>query len=131
MIRIKCLRLTLAKPRVAQARSLDPMITRPAIAKPLTYLDAIIAVLMVVSLGWLMHASFRAAAEAVRLYGHNVDSGAIEGITAALYCAPNALLFTIAAVAMWRVWPVRWFAQGIAIVWLIGPVMFAVFGKGV
>jgi hypothetical protein len=110
---------------------LDPLITRPAIVKPLTYLDAIVAVLMVASLGWLLHASSRAAAEAIRLYGHNVDSGAIEGITATLYCAPNAVLFAFAAVAMWRAWRIRWFAQGIAIVWLIGPVMFATFAKGV
>jgi hypothetical protein len=107
------------------------MITRSAIAKTLTYLDAIVAVVMVVSLGWLIHASSRAAAEAIRLYGHNVDSGAIEGITATLYCAPNAVFFAIAAVAMWRGWRIRWFAQGLAILWLIGPAMFAVFDNGV
>ena len=74
------------------------MNVRLRIDQPLMFLDAIVAVLMAVGAGYLLYVSREAAADAVRMYGHNVDSGAVESIAGGLYCVPNVALFTI---AMW------------------------------
>jgi hypothetical protein len=47
------------------------------------------------------------AADAVRRYGQNVDSGIFQYLIATLYCAPNAVFFAIAGVAMRSRWRVR------------------------
>jgi hypothetical protein len=43
-----------------------------------------------------------AAAEAVHLYGHNVDSGAYLIVIAIVFFAPAAVLFGLASVALFR-----------------------------
>jgi hypothetical protein len=105
------------------------MITRNT--KFVTSLDAVIAVTMALGSVWFFRASFGAAAEAKRLYGHSIDAGAIEGITAMMYFLPNAALFLIASAAIWWQWRIRWLVQIIAVCWLIGPVIFAIVDSGV
>ena len=91
----------------------------------LMFLDAIVAVIMAVGAGYFYYISSEAAAEAVRLYGHNVDSGALESIAGGVYCVPNIALFTLSSIAMWRRWRLRWLAQSSAVFWLIGPIVLA------
>jgi hypothetical protein len=73
---------------------------------------------------WYLYASKEAATRAVRLYGHNVDAGAIEGITAICYFIPNAVLFASASLSVWRRWPIRWVVQAVAAVGLLGPILW-------
>jgi hypothetical protein len=101
------------------------MSVRPSLDQPLMYADAFVAVLMAVGAGWLFYFSREAAAEAVRLYGRNVDSGALEATAAGLYCVPNVALFTLSSIAMWRRWRLRWLAQASALFWLVGPIVLA------
>jgi hypothetical protein len=65
----------------------------------------------------------RAAEEAVRTYGHNVDSGAYIELFGALFFVPAVLLFAIAGAAFWRSWRVRWILQAGAAAWLALPVI--------
>jgi hypothetical protein len=54
------------------------------------------------------------AADAVRRYGHNVDAGAVEYVTALLYAMPVALSLAFAAFGLWRVWRIRWYIHWLA-----------------
>jgi hypothetical protein len=71
------------------------------------FVDGGLALICVTLCGWLVRVSNEAAADAVRRYGYNVDSGALEWIAAVVYCAPVALLFSLAAVSLWRGWRIR------------------------
>ena len=97
---------------------MEPSISRERV---LAWIDTAAAILLATCAGWLIYISNEAAAEAVRRYGHNVDSGALTYTVAILYFAPNALLFGIAAITMARSWPLRWFAQWGAATCLIAP----------
>ena len=99
------------------------MNARPSFERLLMYLDASVALIMVVGAGYLFYLSREAAAEAVRLYGRNVDSGALAAVAVGLYCVPNVALFTLSSFAMWRRWRLRWLAQASAVFWLVGPVV--------
>jgi hypothetical protein len=68
-----------------------------------------------------MRASRLAAEQAVRLYGHNVDSGAYEYMAGLLYLAPGAILFLLAAVALFKHWRSSGFLYGIAWGWIVLP----------
>jgi hypothetical protein len=105
--------------------SLGRMNERPRTDQSLMFMDAIVAVIMAVGAGYFFYISREAAAEAVRLYGRNVDSGALESIGGGLYCVPNVALFTLSSIAMWRRWRLRRLAQSSAMFWLIGPVCFS------
>jgi hypothetical protein len=89
--------------------------------KVLAYFNGAIAIIALAGVVWFRHAGHVSAAQAAIEYGHNVDSGAIEGLVASVYFAPLVVLFLIASIAMWRGIRERWWAQGIALVWLIVP----------
>jgi hypothetical protein len=72
---------------------------------------------------WLMWVSNQEAADAVRRYGHNVDSGALELIAAVVYFVPVALLFSSAAVSLWRGWRIRWYAHWFAVAGAVVPLL--------
>ena len=80
----------------------------PTRNRSLTKFDGAVAVFFGVLCGWAIHESYAAAQDAIRRYGHNVDSGALVGALAILYLGPVALLFGLAAAAMWRNWRLRW-----------------------
>jgi hypothetical protein len=71
----------------------------------------------------LLWLSNEAAADAVRRYGHNVDSGALEFVAAVLYLAPVALLFSSAAITLWRGWRIRWYAHWFAVAVAVVPLL--------
>jgi len=86
-------------------------------------MDGGLALLCVTLFGWLVRASNEAAADAVRRYGHNVDSGALEWIAAFVYCVPVALLFSLAAFSLWRGWRIRWYAHWFAVAGGVLPLL--------
>jgi hypothetical protein len=65
----------------------------------------------------------RAADEAIRTYGHNVDSGAYIILFGVIFFLPASLLLTIAGTAFWRHWRGRLVLQVIAVAWLLLPVI--------
>ena len=87
--------------------------------------DAICASAFVALGGWLLYASnsaAAAAAAAVRDYGRNVDSGAIESMVAGLYCAPVAVAFGVAAAALYGDWRIKWYLHWLAVLIAVVPV---------
>jgi hypothetical protein len=62
-----------------------------------------------------------AAEEAVRLYSHNVDSGAYLIVIAVTYFAPASLLFGLASLALFRGWKHRMALHWVAWLWLSFP----------
>jgi hypothetical protein len=84
--------------------------------------DTICVALFAALAGWLYFASKTAAAGAIRDYGHNVDSGAIESVVAGLYCGPVAVAFCVAAAAMYRDWRIKWYLHWSAVLFAVVPV---------
>ena len=85
------------------------------------WIDAAAAMAFVGIFALLLNGSRIAAEEAVRLYGHNVDSGAYEYIAAVLYFAPGSILFGLAAIALFSRWRAARFLHGIAWGWVVLP----------
>jgi hypothetical protein len=70
-----------------------------------------------------------AAEEAVRLYGRNVDSGAYIYLLGLYHFVPAAILFLIAAVALFQRWRLSRFLHGLAWGWVVLPILaFVVLG---
>ena len=84
--------------------------------------DAICASVFVALGGWLFFASSSAAAAAIRDYGHNVDSGAIESMVSGIYCAPVAVAFGVAAAALYGDWRIKWYLHWLAVLIAVVPV---------
>ncbi|BCT93586.1 hypothetical protein LYSHEL_26110 [Lysobacter helvus] len=73
------------------------------------WIDTAAAIVFTCMGALLLNASRVAAADAVRRYGRNVDSGALESMAALVYFAPGTILFALAAVALFRRWRgARW-----------------------
>ena len=89
--------------------------------RTVAWIDIALAFLYTGLFAWLLDASQEAAADAVRRYGRNVDSGALEYIAAVIYFAPVALLFGSAAVCLWRGWRIRWYVHWIAVAGAVVP----------
>jgi hypothetical protein len=96
-------------------------VQQPKLTK--AWIDAAAAAAFVGMFALLLNGSRVAAEEAVRLYGHNVDSGAYEYIAAVLYFAPGAILFVLAAVALFSRWRAARFLHGIAWGWVALPLV--------
>ena len=97
--------------------------------RTLAWINAAVAGLCAGCGVWFVHLAYKAAAEAERIYGHNVDSGAILGFFVAFYFTPNALVFGFTALTMFRRWRARWLAQALAVAWLIGSILTIVFER--
>ena len=82
----------------------------------------ICALAFVALAGWLLYASNSAVAAAVRDYGRNVDSGAIESMVAGMYCTPVAVAFGVAAAALYRDWRIKWYLHWLAVIFAVVPV---------
>jgi hypothetical protein len=92
-------------------------------SRTLASIDLAASVLSISAALWLLHLSTVAVEETIQKYGRNIDSGGLEYVIATFYLMPSAALFGVAAVTMWRSWPLRRFAQGIALLWLVLPIM--------
>jgi len=99
------------------------------VVRALAWINAAIATVFLGCGAWLVHVAREAAAEAVRAYGYNVDSGAILYLFVVYYCAPTAALFAIAALFMGRRWRWRWPVQVLAVLWLMGSVLSIIFER--
>jgi Na+/H+-dicarboxylate symporter len=84
------------------------------------WFDTIVAILFAFLFAWFIYVANEAAAEAVRRYGRNVDSGALAWAAAVIYFGPVALLFAIAATALKQGWRIRWIAHWFAILAAVG-----------
>ena len=89
------------------------------------WVDGGLAVIYAALFGGLIRASNEAAADAIRRYGHNIDSGALELIGAVVYLAPVGLLFGLAAVSLWRGWHIRWYTHWFAVAGAVVPFFLA------
>ena len=83
-------------------------------------IDVAVAVVFATLFVWSIYAANEAAADAVRRYGHNVDSGALQIAAAIVYFAPVAFLFALASLSILRSWrigrTIHWLAISYAIV---------------
>jgi len=95
------------------------------LTRAVAWIDIALAFLYTVVFAWLLRASYEAAADAVRRYGHNVDSGALESIAAVIYFAPVALLFGLAAACLWQGWRIRWYVHWIAVAGAVVPLFIS------
>jgi hypothetical protein len=84
-------------------------------------LYVIAAALFAAGFFWARHAAQVAAEEAIREYGHNVDSGAYLAVIGALYFLPAAFIFAVASVAMFRAWRFRPAFHFAAWAWVASP----------
>ena len=96
-----------------------------SIERRVAWIDAGIAGIFALAFFWTMHAAKEAAADAVRRYGHNVDSGAIANAAAVIYFAPVALTFALASCALFCHWRIRWFAHWLAVAAAVLPPVFS------
>ena len=88
------------------------------------WIDAAVALLFAFLCAWSIYVANAAAAEAVRLYGRNVDSGAMLYAAAVIYMAPAALGFGLASLSMFLAFRFRWVVQGLAVALAAVPVLF-------
>jgi hypothetical protein len=93
-------------------------------ARLAAWIDAGCSTLFVLLGLWGIHAANEAAADAVRRYGHNVDSGAIVYFAVVVYVAPVAVLLALASCALFLQWSIRWYAHWIAVACAMAPVLF-------
>ena len=91
--------------------------------RTVAWIDIALAFVYTAVFAGLLHAAQEAAADAVRRYGRNVDSGALEYLAAVIYFAPVALLFGLAALCLWRGWRVRWYVHWIAVAGAVVPLL--------
>ena len=90
------------------------------------WFDCIVATLLASLSSWSIYAANEAAADAVRMYGYNVDSGALVYALGVFYFAPVAVIFGIAALSFSQDWRIKWYVHWLAVVCAIGPILFAV-----
>jgi hypothetical protein len=92
----------------------------------IAWTNAILAGILVLAAAGLFVQSNREAEEAVRRYGHNVDSGAISYLVSTFFLMPSALAFGLTAIAMLRGWKIRWGVQIAALAWFVLPLLWEV-----
>jgi hypothetical protein len=85
------------------------------------WIDAIACIFFVFAAIWAMKVSKLAAAEAIRLYGRNVDSGAYHEMAAHVYLIPAAIILAIAALGMFRGWVWRKVPHYVAWIFVASP----------
>ena len=88
--------------------------------------DAVVALVFIALFCWSVFASYQAAADAVRRYGHNVDSGAVQEMVGVFYFAPVATLFALAALVQWRNWRAGRYVHHFAFAYLVAPPALAI-----
>ncbi|MEC5388316.1 hypothetical protein VVD49_21465 [Uliginosibacterium sp. H3] len=90
-------------------------------AKTVGWIDASVSVLFAGLFAWAIYAANEAAADAVRHYGYNVDSGALVYIGAVIYLAPVACAFALASFSCFLRWRIKRFLHWLAVLGAIAP----------
>jgi hypothetical protein len=90
-------------------------------SKQFGLLYAIAAVLFAAGFLWFRHTAGVAAEEAIRDYGHNIDSGAWLAIIGTLYLLPAAIICAVTSVAMFRGWRFGLAFHLITWTWIVSP----------
>jgi hypothetical protein len=90
------------------------------------HFDAALSALFVAACAWMFWASKQQAAAAVRQYGYNVDSGALQYAVAIVFLMPVAVLFGAAAFAGAREWRLGRYVHWIAVFAAVGPIAYEV-----
>jgi hypothetical protein len=106
----------------------SPLVTA-RLSKRVAWIDALASAFFSLLFFAMLHIARLAAEEAVRLYGRNVDSGALESAVAVLYCAPAAIAFTVASIAVFRGWRFHKVLHGLAWAWAALPLVFVAFDE--
>jgi hypothetical protein len=88
--------------------------------------DAIAAVTFAALAVWAFLSASQAAAETIRRYGHNVDSGAYRLFLALFYLVPVAVLFALAALSHWRGWRVARGLHWVAFLYALSPFVIVI-----
>lgn len=90
-------------------------------AKTVGWIDACVALLFAGLFAWAIHAANAAAEDAVRLYGHNTDSGALVYFGAVIYLAPVAVAFAVSSLSNFLRWRIKRVLHWIAVLGAIAP----------
>lgn len=93
------------------------------------HFDAALSTLFAMAGVWMFFSARAAAADAVRRYGYNADSGAIEGAVVVVFLLPVALLFGVAAVAGARGWRPGRYLHWLAVAAAVAPVAYEAAGS--
>ena len=88
------------------------------------WIDAVFSCVFVLLVVLLIYLANQAAADAIRRYGHNVDSGALAYFVAIVYLAPVAVLFAFASCALFLGWVIRWYVHWFAVLCAVAPIIF-------
>jgi hypothetical protein len=88
------------------------------------HFDAALCTLFAMACAWMFWSSRAAAADEVRRYGYNVDSGAIEYAAVVVFLLPVALLFGAAAVAGARGWRPGRYLHWLAVAAAVAPIAY-------
>jgi len=107
-------------------KSKAPLDSSPPSSRVGGWVDAASSVLFVVLFLLAQLAAKQAAEEAVRLYGRNVDSGALEHSISVIYFAPSALLLALASISILCRWRFGRALHWLAWSWVILPLLIAV-----
>jgi hypothetical protein len=94
------------------------------------HFDALLAALFATASAWMLWVSRVQAASAVRRYGHNVDSGALEYAAVVLFLLPLAILFGAAAIAGAREWRVGRYVHWFAVACAVCPIVYGAIAAG-
>ena len=103
--------------------SLPPLGTT-GLGKRAAWVDALASAFFALLFFAMLRIARLAAEEAVRLYGRNVDSGALESAVAVFYCVPAALALAVASLAVFRGWRFHKALHWLAWAWAALPLMF-------
>jgi hypothetical protein len=90
------------------------------------HVDAGLAGLFAAACLWMFWSAREQAQAAVRQYGHNVDSGAIQYAVAVVFLLPVTALFGAAAIAGLRGWRVGRYVHWLAIAAAACPIAYEV-----
>jgi hypothetical protein len=98
----------------------------PAMKVRTWHVDAALCTLFALAGAWMSWVARAAAADAVRRYGHNVDSGVLEYAAAVFFLLPVALLFAAAAIAGARGWRLGRGMHWLAVAAAVAPIACAI-----
>ncbi len=88
------------------------------------HFDTLLCALFATASAWMFWVSREQAAGAVRRYGYNVDSGALEYAAVEVFLLPLAVLFGLAAVAGARDWRLGRYVHWFAVVAAVCPIAY-------
>jgi hypothetical protein len=88
------------------------------------HFDALLCALFATASAWMLWVARVQAAGAVRQYGFNVDSGALEYAAVVVFLLTSAVLFGAAAFAGAREWRLGRYVHWLAVVAAICPIAY-------